>query len=206
MSIETSATVDGDRLNVTVERQVAQFGDHTTVRAHLSVSVPQPDPDETVADYQTRISNSVRDLAFPLKEAVLIELGLPYTIDEGIIHEAIQVEKSSTTPFAPAEQVPYERPAPKFNQAPSSGPTTNSGNVKVMEKGAGGGDKYGKVDPTNLSYSADLNEAMAAAEAGGADTLWTGVTRNRRWYRFNNELWNKPEAVADFVDPGNEPF
>jgi hypothetical protein len=203
MSIETSAVVDGDRLNVTVERQVAQFGDHTTVRAHLSVAIPQAGPDESILDYQQRISRSVFDLAYPLKEAVLVELGLPFDIDgDGIIHETVQVEKSSTAPFVPAAVAPAPAaPAP----APQR-PLTNSGNVKVMEKGAGGGDKYGKVDPASLSYSADLNEALAAAEAAGADALWTGVTRGRRWYRFNNELWNKPEAGVDPVDPGNEPF
>jgi hypothetical protein len=189
-------TVDGDRLNVTVERQVAQFGDHTTVRAHLSVAVPQARPDEELIEYQDRIGMAVANLAFPLKEAVLNELGLAYVItDDGIILEAVQTEKQTT-------------PAPKFNPAPPPArPTQNDAtypDIKVMEKGAGGGDKYGKVNPTSLSNAEDLVQAMQAAQAAGEDSVWTGVTKGRRWYRFGGNLWNKPAFEPEFdVD---EPF
>jgi len=198
--VTDSVVFDGDRLNVTVERQVAEFGDHTTVRAHLSVALPVAGEDETVADYQARISRSVADLAFPLKEAVLVELGLPYVItDDGIIIEQVQVEKRSTTSAAVRDSGIVQ------DSNATARTSANVGGIKVMEKGAGGGDKYGKVDPASLSFAQDLAEALAAAKAAGEDTLWTGVTKGRRWYRFAGALWNKPER-AEQAPADDEPF
>jgi len=194
--------IDGDRLNVTVERQVAEFGDHTTVRAHLSVTVPTPAFDETGVEYQERIRKSVANLAFPLKEAVLNELGLAYVItDDGIILEAVQTEKQTTPAqkFVPNPNKPFTGPA-------SPATTDTYPSVKVMEKGAGDGDKYGKVNPASLSNAEDLVQAMQAAQAAGEDSVWTGVTRGRRWYRFGGNLWNKPAPQDEPEFDVDEPF
>jgi hypothetical protein len=47
---------------------------------------------------------------------------------------------------------------------------------------------------------------MNAAAAAGEDTLWTGVTNNRRWFRFAGNLWNKPEPPAASDPSAEEPF
>lgn len=193
MSITTEATVDGDRLTVTIERQVGEYAEHTTVRAHVSVSIPQAQDDEPLVEYQQRISRTVANLSLPLKEAVLVELGIPFEYDgDGIIREKVPTTTQVKVPTAPTTM----RVVP-------SAPATSA--VKVMEKGADG--KYSKIDPAAAKPWVD-KAAIAAAEAEGADTLWTGVTNGRRWYRFNEKMWNKPDAGASATPaPGSdEPF
>lgn len=91
--IAPTVTLEDDTLSVTVERQVAQYGDHTTVRAHLSTKITPPG-DESVDDYQARVEQAVAQLALPLKVAVLTELGLPFSNEDGVILETVQVATS----------------------------------------------------------------------------------------------------------------
>jgi hypothetical protein len=91
--IAPTVTLEDDTLSVTVERQVAQYGDHTTVRAHLSTKITPPG-DESVDDYQARVEEAVAQLALPLKVAVLTELGRPFSIEDGVVHETVLVATS----------------------------------------------------------------------------------------------------------------
>lgn len=89
VEVAPQVTVENDTLTVTVERQVAVFGDHTTVRAHVSTGFQPAGDDETVEVYQARIRGAVNTLATPLKVAVLTELGREFEVRDGIVLEAL---------------------------------------------------------------------------------------------------------------------
>lgn len=185
-AVPAEATIEGDRLTVTFERQIGEYADHTTVRAHVGVTLAPAAEDESVVEYQDRVAKAIAGLALPLKEAVYNELGIEYEFDgDGIVHEHVKPVTQRVTPSAP--------------QAPASAPVRSNSGVKVMEKDsptAAPGKSYGRIDPASAKPWVDP-AAIAAAEAGGADTLWTGVTNGRRWYRFNDALWNKPQVEAE---------
>lgn len=197
-AVPAEATIEGDRLTVTFERQIGEYADHTTVRAHVGVTLAPAAEDESVVEYQERVAKAIAGLALPLKEAVYTELGIEYEFDgDGYVHEHVKPVTQRVTPSAPS--------AP---QAPSGAPVRSNSKVKVMEKDAptaAEGKKYGRIDPATAKPWVDP-AAIAAAEAGGADTLWTGVTNGRRWYRFNDELWNKPQDEAPATPADDEPF
>ncbi len=103
--IAPTVTLEDDTLSVTVERQVAQYGDHTTVRAHLSTKITPPG-DESVDDYQARVEQAVAQLALPLKVAVLTELGLPFSNEDGVVRETVQVATSEGSEAAKVIEFP----------------------------------------------------------------------------------------------------
>jgi hypothetical protein len=202
MSFVEATVGDGDRLNVTVERQVAEFGDHTTVRAHLSVGITAPAQDETLEEYQSRIETTVHGLAIPLKVAVLTELNLPFEVKNGVVLETVGVSRQDVK--AGTVEREAHRPQPQEQ--------SNTSGVKVMEKNAPSardGKTYGPMDPKNLTPWFDpwyLEEAVRR----GVDTIFTGKGSNgRRFYKMNNEFVNKPrdldESRGGYVSD-EEPF
>lgn len=91
VELAPQVTLEDDTLTVTVERQIASFGDHTTVRAHVSTGFKPAGEDESVEQYQNRIRGAVNTLATPLKVAVLTEIGRDFEVVDGIVLEVLDV-------------------------------------------------------------------------------------------------------------------
>lgn len=109
VEVAPQVTVENDTLTVTVERQVALYGDHTTVRAHVSTGFAPADEGESVEQYQSRIRGAAHTLALPLKLAVLSELGLDFEVVNGIVLEAVATQTDTSEP-APAKVYRQEYP------------------------------------------------------------------------------------------------
>jgi hypothetical protein len=206
--VETPATVtvEDDTLTVTVERQVASFGDHTTVRAHVGSKITPAQPDETLADYQARVAKCVAVLATPLKTAVLTELGLDFEVVDGVVLETVQTQRSE-----PAVQ--QSEPATTYNPHYTSGrsrinpqPPSQNG-VKVVQGTKATG--YTEIsDYTSLAPSFDIR-VLDDARKAGADTVFTDVGQRGRWYRIKNVegFWTPPRLSAvPSQQSAEEPF
>lgn len=199
IEVAPQVALEDDTLSVTVERQVASFGDHTTVRAHVSTKITPPG-DESVTEYQDRLAGAIAQLATPLKVAVLTEIGRSYSIVDGVVLEDVDVQ---TEGEAVAKVLEF-RP-----QGAESEETVVRFPVKEWREQGGrntlvpvSGPAWVQVEASNYDWATEVIHGYRKDGKGDYYQVSDGQKGGKRQF-INQPRRTNTEASAEF---DNEPF
>lgn len=196
VEVAPQVAVENDTLTVTVERQIASFGDHTTVRAHVSTGFQPAGADETVEVYQARIRGAVNTLATPLKVAVLTELGREFEVRDGIVLEVLDVPATEGVEAEPVAR--YD--APTTRALPVKEWVVEGGRNKLVPMPAA--PRWVQPAASQYEWAAEVIHGQRNDGKGDYFKVTDGQRNGRSEFinppRDNEQRWTNTEA--------NEPF